>query len=188
MTTLTVVRMLDRLRKAGLNLPQGTQLVNTFARDWQRKEGAWAWQAMGPGDMSLGVGSPFPMHFLLPRRWELVADEREGTTVIVPAHRKRKPPPGPEAASKGKGRMALVVPAPSPTGPRTAPQRHRRVPRPAWVYAGAPVLLLDGSQVFVVQVDEANSRVLWSSSMSKSSKHQAGFHVLRPASGTSYSR
>ncbi|GHI44870.1 hypothetical protein ScoT_10440 [Streptomyces albidoflavus] len=182
-TTLTVIRMLERLRAAGLGLPPGAQLVNTFARDWQRKEGAWAWQAVDTGDVPLGVGSPFPMHFLLPRRWELVADEREGTTVIVPAHRERKPPSEQEAARKGKLGTAPLVPAPSPTGPRAAAQRHRRIPKPAWVYVGAPVLLLDGSQVFIVQVDEANSLVWWRSSMSKGSKHQAAFHVLRPASG-----
>lgn len=176
MTTRTSERMLDRLKRAGLDLPEGTQLVNTFARDWQRQEGAWAWQAVGPQNIPLGIGSPFPMSFLLQRKWELVSDEREDTTTIVPAKRKRNPAPKLESASAVERRRAAFSVATS------AVTRHRRhVPRPTWVYEGARVLLLDGSQVIVVQVDEANSRVWWSSSMSKASKRPAGFHVLRPA-------
>ncbi|MET9964798.1 hypothetical protein ABZZ80_02420 [Streptomyces sp. NPDC006356] len=168
MTTSTAERMLARLRKIGVDLPEGTQLVNTFARDWQREQGAWAWKAVGPGDIPLGIGSPFPMYHLLRRKWEVVTDEREGTTIILLAKRRPKPAPVTPASTQGE--------------PRTTRRPRRYVPRPTWVYEGAPVLLLDGSRVIVAEVDEANCQVWWRSSRAKGAKKfPAGFHVLQPA-------
>lgn len=168
MTTPTAERMLDRLRKVGLDLPEGTKLVRTFARDWQREEGAWAWKAVGPGDTPLGIGSSIPMYHLLRRRWELVTDERAGTTVVLLAKRRPKPAPVTPPSIQGE--------------PRTTLRRRRHVPRPAWVYEGAPVLLLDGGRVIVAEVDEANCRVWWRSSQAKGAKkYPAGFEVLQPA-------
>ncbi|MFE1349655.1 sigma-70 family RNA polymerase sigma factor [Streptomyces sp. NPDC058757] len=100
-----------------------------------------------------------------------------GTTTRTPP-----PRPRPKAAPRS---TAPSVPPLLPPPPRPAPRRRAPVPRPAWVYEGAPVLLLDGSRVHVVQVDEENSRVWWSSSMRSGPRHAAGFHVLRPAPGAS---
>lgn len=167
--TTTAERMLDRLRKVGIDLPEGTQLVNTYARDSQREEGAWAWKAVDPDGIPLGIGSPFPMYRLLRRRrWELVTDECEGTIVIVPAKHRPKPVPVTPASTQGEL--------------RSTPPWRRYVPRPTWVYEGAPVLLLDGGRVFVAEVDEANCQVWWRSSLAKGAKKgPAPFSVLQPA-------
>lgn len=61
----TAERLIIRLRKIGLDLPEGSRLERTHAGYWQRKQGAWTWRAIGPGNRPLWVGSTYTMTELL---------------------------------------------------------------------------------------------------------------------------
>ncbi|MFJ5785219.1 sigma-70 family RNA polymerase sigma factor [Streptomyces hydrogenans] len=116
-----------------------------------------------------------------PKRPARADRPRRGT----PGKATREPPsrPRPKATpGGGTGRATRSTPLPPPPpSPRPAPRRRTPAPRPPWVYEGAPVLLLDGSRVYVARIDEENSRVWWRSSPASGPRHPAGFHVLRPA-------
>jgi hypothetical protein len=58
-------RLLARLRKAGLDLPEGSQLVRVYPSSARRNEGAWSWAALGPDGRDLQLGSQFSMTELL---------------------------------------------------------------------------------------------------------------------------
>jgi hypothetical protein len=50
------MRLIDRLRREGMDLPDGTRLVHA-RRVWGRKQNGWSWYAVDNEGRDLGIGS-----------------------------------------------------------------------------------------------------------------------------------
>lgn len=85
-------RLIARLRKIGLDLPEGTQLVRVMPSGAMRNEGAWSWAAIGPTGAELRIGSQFSMSDLIAAPALVVSSIDSGPghdgadLEIVPAH------------------------------------------------------------------------------------------------------
>jgi hypothetical protein len=51
-------RLLKRLRRMGLPIPEGSEIRRTYAGFWQRRGGAWSW-TVWPSAGIEGVGSTY---------------------------------------------------------------------------------------------------------------------------------
>ena len=53
-------KMLARLAEHGVQIPEGSHLVRTYAGTNELAAGRWAWSAQGPHVEDLRIGSPRP--------------------------------------------------------------------------------------------------------------------------------
>lgn len=89
-------RLIERLRRVGVDLPDGVTLCRTWAGYWQRSEGAWSWTAVGPdGHGELNIGSQWPMKLLLAAPRLDTSISKSGDTHIDPVDEQGCPWYGP---------------------------------------------------------------------------------------------
>ena len=69
-------RLLGRLRKMGLDIPEGAQVRRTYAGALQRNVGAWSWFLLNADGSELRIGSQYPVSELL--RGRLHASQAHG--------------------------------------------------------------------------------------------------------------
>jgi hypothetical protein len=85
----TSERLIARLRKIGLDLPDGTRLVRVYPSPAMRTEGSWSWTALGPNGRDLQIGSQHSMTALLEAEVILAQPIRSGAVGfdvdVVPA-------------------------------------------------------------------------------------------------------
>lgn len=80
-----VERLLTRLRRMGLDIPEGSAVRRTYAGKHQRAAGAWSWYLVDPTGRESRVGSQYPVGRLLGTHMAASRGHREQDVVVYPA-------------------------------------------------------------------------------------------------------
>lgn len=51
-------RLMERLKRDGWNIPEGSTFQRLYPGHWQRSAGAWVWLISRPGDIDIGSIAP----------------------------------------------------------------------------------------------------------------------------------